>query len=173
MKMYLSVATIFLLFAGCSALSLPKENYAEVLIRHELSSPYSYMRGARALPYYVTVDGKDLSAAQISRLSNTGTSFYPGSALSKSMLPGHYMRLVIGPLSSRPDGDFDVRHSYDCGGGTCGSWHRAVMHRDRAGWHVVSSLMESISRSETPNNSFKPNPLRGFKTPSGLMVGSA
>src|SRR3546814_6130911 len=64
--------------AACSTLQQPSRTYVEALIRHELSSPKSYLSSNRQT-YYVGVVSRDLSAAEISALSDTGLDFQPGS----------------------------------------------------------------------------------------------
>src|SRR3546814_7573874 len=56
--------------AACSTLQQPSRTYVEALIRHELSSPKSYLSSNRQT-YYVGVVSRDLSAAEISALSAT------------------------------------------------------------------------------------------------------
>src|SRR3546814_4820014 len=53
--------------AACSTLQQPSRTYVEALIRHELSSPKSYLSSNRQT-YYVGVVSRDLSAAEISAL---------------------------------------------------------------------------------------------------------
>src|SRR3546814_5829480 len=93
--------------AACSTLQQPSRTYVEALIRHELSSPKSYLSSNRQT-YYVGVVSRDLSAAEISALSDTGLDFQPGSDWSL----GKGMKMPIGVPVLRPDGLYDVSHSY-------------------------------------------------------------
>jgi hypothetical protein len=44
----------------------------------------------------------------------------------------------------RDDGDYDVQYGFWCGT-LCASDHAAVLRHDGTAWHVVSSVMNSIS----------------------------
>src|SRR3546814_18142829 len=89
--------------ASCSTRQQPSRTDVEALIRHELSSPKSYLSSNRQT-YYVGVVSRDLSAAEISALSDTGLDFQPGSAWTLSK--GLKMAIVVPVL--RPDGLYDV-----------------------------------------------------------------
>ena len=160
MKIQLTYLAIFLLLLGC--ITAPPKifemNYAELLIRHELSHADSYMGSNRTFSYFVSVHGKDPPRDELARLSDTGTHFYPGTSWRGT---DHYsMQLSISAPIALPDGTFRVSHDYYCGE-RCASSNVALMRHDKAGWHFVSSVLESISRREMPTNPFKPKPLRG------------
>jgi hypothetical protein len=152
----LTLATLFSLLASCSTLGSESISFAEVLIRHELSVPTSYMASnLRQQPYFVAVEGKDLASDSIRRLSDTGIEFRPGSDWRK----GEGMQMSISAPTLRPDGDFDVIQSYYCHE-RCAASIASVMRRQGGNWIVISSELRSISRLDAPNKSFKPKSLR-------------
>src|SRR3546814_5910308 len=130
-----------------STLQRPARTVIEALIRHELSSPKSYLSSNRQT-YYVGVVSRDLSAAEISALSDTGLDFQPGSDWSL----GKGMKMSIGVPVLRPDGLYDVSHSYYCGT-RCAAHVTSVMAKGPTGWTVHSSTLQSISLRSAPNNS--------------------
>jgi hypothetical protein len=153
----LTLTTLLLLLASCSSLGSSESiSFAEVLIRHELSVPTSYMASnLRQQPYFVAVEGKDLTSDSIRRLSDTGIEFRPGSDWRK----GEGMQMSISSPTLRPDGDFDVIQSYYCHE-RCAASIASVMRHQGGNWTVISSELRSISRLDAPNNSFKPKLLR-------------
>ena len=153
----LILAVLLTLLAACSTVH-PRDSaiFAETLIRHELADQDSYMGANREIqPFFVTVDGHDLSSENISRLSDIGVAFRPGSEWRN----GDGMSLSISAPIARADGDFDVSHVYYCGE-LCAASVTSVMRRQGAHWTVVSSKLHWISQ-DAPNKSFKPTPLRG------------
>ena len=144
------------LLTSCSfpGLRTGDTSFVDALIRHELSSTSSYMGANRSQSYYVSVEGRDLSTIEIRRLSGAGVALLPGSAWRL----GKGMKMTIGAPAQRPDGDFDVAHSYYCGE-RCAADVTSIMKRSGPNWSVVSSTLQGISM-RAPNNSFKPEPLR-------------
>jgi len=153
----LTLAVLLTLLTACNT-TLPRDSatFSETLIRHELADQDSYMGANQEIqPFFVTVDGLDMSPDSIGRLSDTGLTFRPGS----EWLNGDGMRMSISAPIARADGDFDVSHVYYCGR-RCAASVTSVMRRRGANWIVLSSKLQGISQLDAPNNSFKPNWLR-------------
>src|SRR3546814_12601979 len=62
------------------------------------------------------------------------------------------MKMSIGVPVLRPDGLYDVSHSYYCGT-RCAAHVTSVMAKGPTGWTVHSSTLQSISLRSAPNNS--------------------
>ncbi|WP_269792164.1 hypothetical protein [Stenotrophomonas sp. Iso1] len=123
----------------------------KAVLRHQLDSS-GYLVSNR-MPLYVAIrdpkgDGMiDLSLESIRVLGGIGFPLMPGSAWqapSEDIRVGTTMMMGLGTPTRRPDGDYDVTFGFWCGG-TCGSQHGAILRHDASGWHVVSSMMNSIS----------------------------
>ncbi len=135
-KIFFKSVLCSVLSAGCGANHIPPGSQfamAEVLIRHELASPRSYLQShTDRCPCFVLVGEQDLPAEQLAALSRTGSAFLPGS----SWVAGQGTRIRVGLPQSRWNGNFDVVHSYDCGRG-CGGSGRALLRYDGARWRVI------------------------------------
>ena len=121
------------------------------VIRNQMGSG-GYLASNR-MPLYVSLKSPkdntmiDLSPESIRLLRDTGLQLMPGStwkAPPSGTHVGTTMNLGVGTPLLRPDGDYDITFGFYCGG-LCASGHKAVLRRDAAGWHVISSVMESIS----------------------------
>ena len=121
------------------------------VIRDQMDSG-GYLASNR-MPLYVSLrspkgDGMiDLSPESIRALGDTGLQLMPGSAWqppSSGARVGTTMNMGLGTPTRRPDGDYDVTFGFWCGG-LCASDHTAVLRHNASGWHVLSSVMNSIS----------------------------
>jgi hypothetical protein len=104
----------------------------------------------RAL-YFVSIPSPDtnavadLSPEGIAELRKDHIDAFPGSAWSQGSTNGSMaMRVSVGLPLRRRDGNYDVPYSYYCGP-LCAGWYTVVMSHDQSGWHVVSSVMNSVS----------------------------
>jgi hypothetical protein len=121
------------------------------VIRHQMASG-GYLASNR-MPLYVSLKSPkddtmiDLSPESIQSLGDTGLQLMPGSAWKAPPNGTHVgatMNMGVGTPTRRPDGDYDITFGFYCGS-LCASGHKAVLRRDASGWHVISSVMESIS----------------------------
>lgn len=121
------------------------------LIRHQLASK-GYLASNR-MPLYVSLKSPkddsmiDLSPESIRALGDTGLQLLPGSAWKPPESGTHVgatMNMGVGTPTRRADGDYDITFGFWCGG-LCASGHQAVLRHDVSGWHVISSVMNSIS----------------------------
>ena len=121
------------------------------VIRHQLR-PGGYLASNR-MPLYVSLKSPkddrmiDLSPESIRSLGDTGLPFLPGSAWKapqSGTRVGTTMTMGVGTPTRRPDGNYDITFGFWCGG-LCASSHTAVLRYDTSGWHVISSMMNSIS----------------------------
>lgn len=126
------------------------QNMADVLLRHQIDVDRSHGGESRAR-YFVSIpaaDAKglvDLSPEIVANLKRDGIDTYPGSAWKRGTETVSLdMHFSIGLPIRRSDGNFDVPYGYYCGP-LCAGWYSAVMKHDAAGWHVVSTVMNTIS----------------------------
>ena len=143
MKLFTAIL-LLLVISGCGTVRVTNEKnlqgMAVALVKHELASETTYLRQNSRYAYYISVADEDLTTSAIADLSGSGLTIHPGSAWSD----GKGMRMHIATPTLRPDGNFDVFHSYSCGI-RCSSLHKAVMTHKKDGWTVVSSVMKLIS----------------------------
>lgn len=127
------------------------QHLAEALLRYQYGPRQPAENRARSSRYFVSIPSPDaqglvdLSPDVVASLERDGIHTYPSSAWKPGGVSGGMnMRFSIGLPIRRPDGDYDVSYGYYCGD-LCAGWYTAVMRRDEAGWHVVSTVMNAIS----------------------------
>ncbi|TKR33527.1 hypothetical protein FCE95_04315 [Luteimonas gilva] len=122
------------------------------LIRYQ-AKPGGFLSGGNLASIYVSMhwpdarESLDLSSDAIRSLRDLRIRILPGSqwippAGNKHV--GENASVNIGLPARRADGTFEVRYGYWCGS-LCAATCVAVMRHDAAGWHVVSSEVESMS----------------------------
>lgn len=127
------------------------QQLANVLIRYQFHAEQSADNTAARSRYFVSLpspDAKgtiDLSPDVVASLKRDSIVTYPGSAWKQDGANGPLdTRLTVGLPIRRSDGNYDVPYSFYCGP-LCASWFTAVVRRDDAGWHIISSVMNAVS----------------------------
>jgi hypothetical protein len=140
-----AILSILISFAAAAAVPVdaPADDAiaaAEALIRTELANSASYFSQNKDHRYYLLIDGRDPPADFSARLKDVGIEFRPGTQWKQAgdVVVGEDMMLSIGPPRPLPDGTFEIKYGFSCGG-LCGAVLVATATHDAAGWRILAS----------------------------------